>query len=61
MKITDLETLIPDTSAKDFADSVVEQLELLRDSLTIGGREGFDQGKREMLVEIIGYLKYVKP
>lgn len=64
MNIKDLNISLPDTSAKEFADELLNNLSNLRDNFSthaMSDRTIFLQGQKQMLTDIIDYLVKAKP
>lgn len=64
MTTKDLNTSLPDTSAKEFADELYSELCNLNDNFSTHAMSDhtiFLQGQKKMLTDIIDYLVKAKP
>lgn len=64
MRVHDLNIGLPDTTASEFAEALLFELVSLQNGFSthaMSDRTIFLQGKKEMLDEIIDYLKKAQP
>lgn len=62
--MTNLEVNISDNSAKEFSEQFLEQLEVWyekQDTHAMSDYTMYLQGKKDMLFDVIEYLKQIKP